>query len=393
MWHSSAVTLRAHRLAAAAAFFLQGLLFISLTTRLPKIQTRYGLDELALSGVLLMVVLLAGAGSVLAEAIARRADSAAALRLGLLLVVLGLGVVALSPALPLFLGGLAIYGVGLGAVDASTNMQAVTLEHHYGRPILPSFHGAWTAGGLVGTVLAIALASVSLTAGLLPLCLLPLLALAVPLLRHAKDPVADAAATETVKVPWRRISVLGLAIVLFYMVDTAATTWGPVYLSSTFDSPDRLVPLATLPYLAASLGARLAGDHVVHRLGPVPVVRAGGVLAAVALAVIVFAPTWWVAVLGFTALGATVAVIAPLSFSAAAAVAGESADPAARQARVDQVIARFNQFNYVGALLGSVLTGVVGSGSLRVGFAVPMVLILAIVPMARVFRPVAAHVR
>jgi hypothetical protein len=53
------------------------------------------------------------------------------------------------------------------------------------------------------------------------------------------------------------------------------------------------------------------------------------------------------------------------------------------------VIARFNQFNYVGALLGSVLTGLVGSGSLRVGFAVPMVLLLAMLPLARAFAPAA----
>jgi hypothetical protein len=86
-----------------------------------------------------------------------------------------------------------------------------------------------------------------------------------------------------------------------------------------------------------------------------------------------------VAVVGFTFLGAGVAVIAPLSFSAAARIAGGD------RARVDAVIARFNQFNYVGALLGSVLTGVVGSGTLRVGFAVPMVLILGILPLARAF--------
>jgi hypothetical protein len=50
-------------------------------------------------------------------------------------------------------------------------------------------------------------------------------------------------------------------------------------------------------------------------------------------------------------------------------------------------VARFNQFNYVGALLGSVLTGLVGAGSLRVGFAVPMVLVLGIVPLASAFAP------
>lgn len=52
-----------------------------------------------------------------------------------------------------------------------------------------------------------------------------------------------------------------------------------------------------------------------------------------------------------------------------------------KQDRVDQVIARLNQFNYLGALLGSVLTGVVGAGDLRLGFAVPMVLVLGLIPL------------
>ena len=52
------------RAAVAAAFAVQGLLFISLTTRLPRFQTRWDLSELFVSGLLLMVVLLAGAGFV-----------------------------------------------------------------------------------------------------------------------------------------------------------------------------------------------------------------------------------------------------------------------------------------------------------------------------------------
>jgi hypothetical protein len=118
------------------------------------------------------------------------------------------------------------------------------------------------------------------------------------------------------------------------------------------------------------------------------VLRVGAVVASASLAVVVFAPTWPVAVLGFTLTGAGISVVAPLSFSAAARIAGaEAADPVLRHARVDAVIARFNQFNYVGALLGSVLTGLVGSGSLRFGFAVPMVLILGLLPLAKAFAP------
>ena len=76
------------------------------------------------------------------------------------------------------------------------------------------------------------------------------------------------------------------------------------------------------------------------------------------LVVTVFAPSWPVAVLGFTIIGGGVAVVAPLSFSAAARIAGsDESDPALRHARVDAVIGRFNQFNYAGSLLGAVMTG------------------------------------
>lgn len=375
--------LSTHRRAVSAAFGAQGLLFISLTTRLPRFQDRWGLSELAVSGLLLMVVLLAGLGSVLAELGAKRAGSATVLRGALVLAGLGLAVVALAPAEPVFVAGLAAYGLALGSIDATTNMQAVALEHRYGRTILPTFHGAWTLGGIAATLVAIGVSGVGITVGLLPLAVLGVLAAAAPFLPHDVTPVEPAASGA---VPWRRILLLGAAMVLFYMVDTAATTWGPVFLRSAHDAPDWLLPLATLPYLVASGASRLGGDAAVARWGSVPLLRAGAVVAAGALAVIVFSPTWAVAVLGFTVLGGSVAVIAPLSFSVAAAVAGSGLDPEARRARVDAVIARFNQFNYVGGLLGAVLTGAVGAGSLRIGFAVPMVLVLLILPLAGAFR-------
>jgi MFS family permease len=383
------VTLRAEsspllraRLAAGTAFFVQGLLFISLTTRLPQIEKKWSLDELATSGLLLMVVLLAGVGSVVAELVAARSSSAVVVRVGLVTATLGFGSLLLAPTFAVFVAGLAVYGLALGLVDASSNMQAVTVEHLYRRPILPSFHAFWTAGGILGTVVTLATAGIDLGPGQLPLLVLPVAALAAPYVR--RDRLTESGAT--VDVPWRRIALLGVAMVLFYMVDTAATTWGPVYLDVTLDAPTRLTALATLPYLVATLLARAVGDRLVDRHGAVWLLRISGVVAAAALAVIVFAPTWVVAVAGFTVLGGAVATIAPLSFSAAGAIAGGAGDSAGERIdKVDQVVARFNQFNYVGALLGAVLTGAVGSDDLRLGFAVPMVLILGIIPLATQF--------
>lgn len=373
--------LRTARVAVAAAFFTQGFVFISLTTRLPGITDRYDLGEVATSLVLLMMVLLAALGSLVAEKGAVRRTSATMLRAALLGTAIALPFLGLSGSLPPFLTGMAVYGIALGAVDATTNMQAVALEHRYARPILPSFHGAWTLGGIAGSGLTLATAHVDLWL-LAVLAVVPLAAACAPLLRGDRSVVAPANGAE---VPWRPILLVGLAMLLFYMVDVATQTWGPTYLGDTLDSPGRLVALATMPYLVASGLLRLAGDALVARFGTVRVLRTGAVVAAVGLAVVVFAGTWPVGILGFTLTGAGAAVIAPLSFSAAARIAGDSGGPEERLARVDAVIARFNQFNYLGALLGAVLTGLVGAGSLRVGFAVPMVLVLAIVVLAPAF--------
>lgn len=361
------------------------MVFINLTTRLPDFTDAWDISDDRLTLLLLMMVLLAGAGSVLAEKLARSRDSASLLRFGLVLIVVAVPLMSLAPAFGFFAAAMAVYGVALGVVDATTNMQGVALEHRYGRPILPSFHGAWTVGGLLGAGLTLATSQAPLELGAV-LVVVPALVLLAPFLRRVGDPAADAPAVE---VPWRPIILVGIGMVLFYMVDTAAFTWGPLYLEHVFDeTPASLFALAVVPYLISSGTMRLSGDSLVARYGAVPVLRVGGVVASGALAIVVFAPTWQVAVGGFLVLGAGVGVIAPLSFSAAARIAGgDESDPVARQARVDAVIARFNQFNYGGALLGSVLTGAVSSDSLRVGFAVPMVLILGILPLARAFAP------
>lgn len=372
-----------HRLAVCAAFGVQGAGLITLTTRLPVISDRWELSELTLSALLLMMILLAGVGSVVAERAAAHRPSASLLRAGLIGVALAVACVVLAPVEGVFVVGLALYGLTLGVVDAASNMQAVAVEAAYGRPILPSFHGAWTLGGMVGAGFTLATAQLPLgTAAVIAVLIAA--AASAPFLARTDDVVAPAgrageAADHGGPVPWRPIVMVGIAMLIFYLVDTASTTWGATYLDRVFDTPDALVALATFPYLAASLAARFLGDRVVGRLGAVLVLRAGALVGAAGLLLVVTAPSWPLAVLGFTITGFGVAVVAPLSFSAAAQIAGGS------PARVDAVIGRFNQFNYAGALGGSVLTGVVGSDSLRYGFVVPAVLVLALIPLARYF--------
>ena len=253
------MSLHRYRLAVAAAFATQGFVFISLTTRLPDIKHHWHFSELDVSLTLLAVVLLAGLGSVLAERYAARSDSALILRAGLVGIGIGMPLMVAAPDKAVYCLGVAAYGVALGAVDAATNMQAVALEHRYGRPILPSFHGAWTLGGILGTLLTLATSSVPLAATA-AIGVLPLGAAALGYLPRDRGTTLDASSVAGVAltIPWRPILLVGLGMVVFYMVDTASQTWGAVYLDERLHEPG--AGFATIVELLGSLVRRLASE-------------------------------------------------------------------------------------------------------------------------------------
>ncbi len=300
------------------------------------------------------------------------------------MLAVGLAGFALLPTAVLALGVGTVYALGLGMVDAAGNMQAVALEHRYDRPILPSFHASWTAGGILATLPALATGHLGPTGAVAPLAVAALVAVTAPMLTHDRG---EAATNLLVAwVPWRRIVPVGLALVLFYMVDTASSTWGPVYLQHEFGTELADVAVATLPYLVATLAARAAGDWAVARFGVLAPLRVGAVRASAALAVIVLAPTTTVAVAGFTLLGlgaryrgSALLLRGRLDRRGCDDRPGGAPPPGGRRHRPLQPV------QLPGGAARWVATGLVGAGSLRIGFALPMVLVLGIWPLAKSF--------
>jgi MFS family permease len=380
------VDARRTRIAVAAAFAAQGLGFAVLLSHVPAFKDRYDIEDGIVTAVLFGVAVLAGVGTVLAEKVAGRRGSGLVLRVALATVALAVAVIAVAPDLPVFFLGFAVYGVAVGGVDASQNMQAVALQHRYGRSILTSFHAAWSAGGIAGALytagtegLDLSLVLVLLVAAAVVLAIAAVAGgrlAAVTSTRPEPDVAVERVATPA---PWRPILLLGTAVVCFYVADSGTSTWSADYLHEVLHTSKGVAALALAAYLGASLVSRLVGDHAVRRIGGPAVVRAGGVGGACGLVLVVLAQQPVVAIAGFAVLGLGIGVIAPLSFAAA----GELSPGAA-----DTVVAQLNVFNYVGVIVGGAVVGLFGSaGVLRAGFIVPLLLTLVIVGLAPAFHP------
>ncbi|MFE5627574.1 MFS transporter [Streptomyces virginiae] len=379
------VRLRRGRGALGFSFFVQGVTFALLVTRIPAIQDRYGISDGLLPVFLAAVPVLAGVASVATEHLVKRVAPSVVLRWAQPLVLLSLLGVGAGERLWHVAVALGAFGLSVGALDASMNMLGVSLQRAYGRSIMLGFHAAYSLGGILGASAAWygAHAHLGLFTGYLPAVavLLPLVLLGS---RYYVDR-ADRTASEG--LPEKGLGAGGFALLLplclvmacAYIGDSTVANWSAKYLQDVLGSSEQTATVPYNVYMVTTLVGRAVGDLGVRRFGAVAVVRVGTLLAASGFAVVAAAPGVWTGMLGFTLLGIGLCVIVPQTFAAAGRLFPGASDTA---------VARLNIFNYVGFLIGSPLVGAIGDAwSYRGAMLVPMVLVLITLFHARSFGP------
>ncbi|MEV4673454.1 MULTISPECIES: MFS transporter [Actinomadura] len=382
---------RQARSAAYTAFAVQGLCFASLVTQVPQIQKSHHLSDATLSLVLLMVPLVAGVGSVASGALFQRFGSGPVLRVSQPAVAVVIALIGLTGDNDVALyAAVAAFGLFVGAVDASMNAQAIAVERRYGLSLITGFYAVWSVAGILGGLWAslsnkidlplsacFAIAAAAGIAGSL--------ATGHRLYRRAEEgdgPTAEELKAAGRSVPWRPILIVGAAMAVAYLADSAISSYGAKYLDDELSASDWVAPLGYVAYQITMVVSRAVADLAVRRSGAVRVVRIGGLVGLVGMAGVVAAPNAAVAIAAFALAGLGLSVIAPVSFSAAGRV-----DPTG----LGVAVARVNIFNYVGFVLGAAVVGAIAPLSadhgLRIAFIVPTALILVVFATAKGFAP------
>lgn len=363
--------------------------FALLVTCIPEIQDRYGLTDGLLPVFLAAVPVLAGVGSITSERLVKRTSARSVLRVVQPAVCLTLGLTGFGDRLWELGLALGVFGLLIGALDASMNMLGVGLQRRYGRSIMIGFHAAFSLGAIVGAAVAALGAHDDLGLPTLfggaAVVLIPLALLAGTRFAgraELGDAVREAAEAAARSIPWKPLLPLCLAMAVACIADATASNYSVKYLTDGLDSPDDVAKLSYLGYMVAMLVGRTLGDRAVQHLGAVAVVRAGAALAALGFLLAALAPGPWAAIAGFTVLGFGICAIIPQVFAAGGRLFPD--DSAAGVARV-------NLFNYVGFLVGSPLVGAIaGASSYRWALLAPTALVLVIIPLSDHFAPAPA---
>lgn len=347
------------RTALTVFFALDGFLFAGWVVRIPAIKHQTGATPSTLGLALLGVSAGAVITMMLTGRLCRRYGSHA------VTVVCGV-LLSLSIALPaqthsvLALGlVLLVFGAAYGGMNVAMNSAAVDLVTAIRRPVMPSFHAAFSFGGMAGAGLGgLVAGGLSASTHLFALTGIGLLVTAVTgpvLLRHRPATAATASKPGTAGPPERprRMDSRARRIVILFGVialctaygEGALAEWGALHLTQDLDANPGLAAAGYSLFALTMAIGRLTGTTLLERFGQTRTLVAGGATAAAGMLLGALAPTLWLALLGFAVTGLGLANIFPVAVGRAGALAGAGG------------VAAASTLGYGGMLLGPPVIG------------------------------------
>ncbi|MFI1200584.1 MFS transporter [Streptomyces sp. NPDC020883] len=344
------------RWALSLFFALDGFVFAGWVVRIPAIKEQTGASAGALGLALLGVSVGSVTTMLLAGRLCRRYGNHR-------VTVATAAMLSLSVALPpltrtpLQLGlVLLVFGVAYGGLNVAFNAAAVDLAEAIRRPILPSFHAAFSAGGLTGAGLGGILAPhlsplhhlLLLTgAGLLVTAFAGRVLLRAP----APHPVGSVGTAPDngrppgtpTRIPTRTrllITTFGLITLCTAYGEGALADWGSLHLAQDLGAGPGLAASGYAAFALTMTLSRAAGTRLLERLGATPVLVTGAALAAMGMLLGALSPQTWLVFTGYALTGLGLANVFPIAVGGAGVLGGAGG------------VAAASALGYSGILLG-----------------------------------------
>ncbi|MGW6505718.1 MFS transporter [Nonomuraea angiospora] len=376
---------RRRRQALFLLFFLPGIALSSWVTRTPDIRDRLAASTGQMGLILFGLSLGSMIGILCSGRLTSRYGTRPVIGVGTALIVVSLAVIsagALLSSVPVVVAGLCAFGAGVGAGDVAANVDAADIERVTGKTTLPTLHGCFSLGTVVGAGVGIAataarlpahwhLAAVTLIAAAIFLYAMR----AIPAGTGIGAPGQDGSGGAESKV-WKdgRLLLIGAIVLAMALAEGAANDWLPLLMVDGHGLDAASGSLVYAGFAAAMTIGRFSGSFFLDRFGRTAVIRASAVSGALGLVLVIFSDN---AVLAgaavlFWGLGAA------LGFPVALSAAGETGPN--ETARVSLVAT----IGYVAFLVGPPGLGFLGD---HWGLRAAMLVVLAFVASAVFLAP------
>jgi MFS family permease len=381
------MSMRMARIAVVTVFGFNGVVVGSWTSRVPAVSGHVHADPASLG----LALLCGSIGLIVSAPLVSRlcARFGARLLVPPSVLVCGLALALIGAASTVQLLGCVMFlvGMSIGALDVSMNIAAVSVIRELDRPLMPTFHGAYSFGALGGGLLAGLAAAI----GWSPLKHFLVVAavgvlITVAVVRYIPgdrpprmvDTGTRAGAAGRFVPPIRRPALWLMALIMLgsAVAEGANGDWSALFLVQQRHVGESVATIGFASFNVAMATARLLGERWERRWGSYRLLAGGAALAAVGMFAVVLVPWLPVSYVGFAMAGAGLAFCFPVTLGLAGA-AGRRADGGGGEREIGFV----TTIAYTGFLAGPPMIGAVAQATnLTFGLGVAGLITALIVP-------------
>jgi MFS family permease len=361
-----------NRIAVKIAFFLNGFIYASWVSRLPRIQELYGADD----GTIGLVLLSLSLGAVAAMpftgwAIIRHGSR----RITLFSLIAYCALVPLIPFMQTIPAVAMLYllmGIVTGMLDVAMNAQAVMIERAYRKPIMTSFHALFSIGMALGAWCGALFADLKYDiSDHFSITVIAALAAAFWVSRnlvHDQPSSMVRAEGPLFRMPGKTLISVGVIAFCCMMGEGAMADWTVNYMENISLASQSMAPVALSAFATAMTAGRIFGDRVRALLGDTKLIIGGGILSTLGLSFALLFPSPEIAITGFFLVGLGLSTIVPIAYSIAGNAKGLPSGVG---------LAMVTTVGYAGFLFGPPIIGFIANGSsLRIGLAFVLLLFI-----------------
>lgn len=322
-------SVRRSTVSVALIFFVNGMVFSNWIPRISEVRDRMGVSNSGLGISLLGGGLGGFLGSMLVARVVRHVRTKTVVILASVVISGLVPLVAIVPNPLTFLLLMTCLGFSDVQNDVAFNAQGVMIQSRLGKPIMQRLHGMWSLGMVVGGLTALTMSSLDVRLGVHLVGTSIVMLVAVGWAIRGLLPNDDPHEEEIVKADTRArtafvvtvaIGLMGSALAI---IESLPSEWSSVVLNDVFNA-GRWKAAGTAVFAAFMLVGRLAGDHVVMRLGSRTTFDTGVWLCLASAALLSIAPVTAVAFVAYAGWGLGVSVLFPQLYEIAAKLPGLS---------------------------------------------------------------------
>ncbi len=321
--------LSAARFAVSAAFFANGFIVGHWAPKIAVMVDRLGISQATLGKMIIVLGIGAIIALVTGAVATTRYGSRTVLRWTSLLLAPSLLLTTLAPTVAATALMMLWFGMFLGAMDNAMNANGVVVETTLAKPVMSSYHGFWSLGGVVGGLTGGAIIAFFGELGHAVIVSLIVLAIVLAAWPYYMDDSKSANPSDAGEMatlsPGRfadlprspAIYLIGILTLAAFAAEGTVIDWSALYLSD-----EQGAPIFVSGYAFAALSVtmaimRFAGDGIRTSLGDRLTYFCGACVAAIGLVIAGVSTHFAVACLGFFISGLGMANMVPVLFSSA----------------------------------------------------------------------------